>query len=100
MAGASLVVRSDGERPPAAGAAGPGRECELLDRLLANVRGGQSAVLVIRGDAGIGKTALLYYCARTGVRIPDCPDRWRLSLDPPLIFAMTKVDLVRGWRER
>ena len=56
-------------------------ECELLDRLLANVRGGQSAVLVIRGDAGIGKTALLYYCARTGVRIPDCPDRWRLSRD-------------------
>jgi predicted ATP-dependent serine protease len=39
-------------------------ECELLDRLLANVRGGQSAVLVIRGDAGIGKTALLHYCAR------------------------------------
>jgi len=24
----------------------------------------------------------------------------QLSLDPPLIFAMTKVDLVRGWRER
>jgi hypothetical protein len=56
-------------------------ECELLDRLLANVRGGQSAVLVIRGDAGIGKTALLYYCARTGVRIPDCLDRWRRSRD-------------------
>src|SRR3954467_6631091 len=30
-----------------------------LDRLLENVRGGQSAVLVIRGEAGMGKTALL-----------------------------------------
>src|SRR5436309_11315007 len=39
-------------------------ERELLDRLLDNVRSGQSAVLVIRGEAGIGKTALLHYCAR------------------------------------
>src|SRR5690349_22855255 len=36
----------------------------MLDRLLQNVRGGQSAVLVIRGEAGIGKTALLRYAAR------------------------------------
>src|SRR3954469_13710344 len=39
-------------------------EREQLDRLLANVRGGQSAVLVIRGEAGIGKTALLRHAAR------------------------------------
>ena len=39
-------------------------ERELLDRLLEDVRGGQSAVLVIRGEAGIGKTALLSYAAR------------------------------------
>src|SRR4051794_15168519 len=30
-----------------------------LDRMLQDVRGGQSAVLVIRGEAGVGKTALL-----------------------------------------
>jgi DNA-binding CsgD family transcriptional regulator len=42
-----------------------------LDRLLENVRGGQSAVLVIRGEPGVGKTALLHYCARqaSGFRV-------------------------------
>src|SRR4051795_11880268 len=39
-------------------------ERALLDRLLENVRAGQSAVLVVRGEAGVGKTALLHYCAR------------------------------------
>jgi AAA ATPase domain len=34
-------------------------EHEVLDRLLAAVRGGQSRVLVVSGEAGIGKTALL-----------------------------------------
>src|SRR3954471_13602782 len=34
-------------------------EHAVLDRLLRDVRGGQSAVLVIRGEAGVGKTALL-----------------------------------------
>jgi DNA-binding CsgD family transcriptional regulator len=36
----------------------------LLDRLLADAQGGRSGVLVIRGDPGIGKTALLRYVAR------------------------------------
>jgi AAA ATPase domain len=34
-------------------------ECETLDGLLEDVRAGQSGALVVRGEAGIGKTALL-----------------------------------------
>src|SRR5271165_4740322 len=40
------------------------RERQVLDGLLDRVRGGESAVLVIRGEAGVGKTALMRYCAR------------------------------------
>jgi hypothetical protein len=50
---------------------GRASECQMLDRLLTNVRGGQSAVLVVRGEAGVGKTALMQYCARqaSGMRV-------------------------------
>jgi hypothetical protein len=43
---------------------GRARERKALDGLLDHVREGESAVLVIRGEAGIGKTALMRYCAR------------------------------------
>lgn len=39
------------------------RECEVLDDLLASVRTGRSRVLVLRGEAGIGKTGLLEHLA-------------------------------------
>ena len=40
---------------------GRARECVALDGLLSDVRAGQSRSLVVRGEAGIGKTALLEY---------------------------------------
>ncbi len=40
------------------------RERHALDPLLDGVRHGESAALVVRGEAGVGKTALLHYCAR------------------------------------
>ena len=47
------------------------RECEALDRLLQRVRVGESSALVLRGEAGIGKTALLDYVAEqaSGCRV-------------------------------
>jgi DNA-binding CsgD family transcriptional regulator len=40
---------------------GRSRECALVDKLLSAVRRGESRSLVLRGEAGIGKTALLDY---------------------------------------
>ena len=45
-------------------------EREVLDRLLAAVRGGQSGVLVVCGEAGVGKTALLESAIRSAVGVP------------------------------
>ncbi|MFI6296544.1 ATP-binding protein [Nonomuraea sp. NPDC050790] len=38
-------------------------ECAALDRLLASAMAGQSQVLVVRGEAGVGKSALMDYLA-------------------------------------
>src|ERR1700733_16128066 len=43
--------------------AGRGTECARLDQQLADARLGHSSVLVLRGESGIGKSALLNYAA-------------------------------------
>jgi DNA-binding CsgD family transcriptional regulator len=50
-AGASLVL------------IGRGRECAKIDELLEGAVAGESGALIVRGEAGIGKTALLDYAA-------------------------------------
>lgn len=52
---------SSGERGP--GLHGRRRECARLDGVLAAAVAGESRVLVLRGEAGVGKTALLDYLA-------------------------------------
>ncbi len=42
---------------------GRGDECVQLDRLVEDVRSGESRALVVHGEAGIGKSALLAYVA-------------------------------------
>jgi AAA ATPase domain len=42
-------------------------ECEVLAGLLEGVRGGRSGVLVVRGEAGVGKTALLDYAVESAL---------------------------------
>src|SRR3954470_1733299 len=60
------------------GTRGPGfvgrtSERDVLGGLLAKVRDGESEVLVIRGEAGVGKSALLRYIARqaSGFRVVE-----------------------------
>jgi DNA-binding CsgD family transcriptional regulator len=59
-----MSVRPGGQGPGHAGGTvlhGRETECARLGEMLAAVREGESRVLVLRGDAGIGKSALLDY---------------------------------------
>ncbi len=60
-----------GLRGPARELRGRRRECDVLDRLLDAVRAGESRTLVVRGEPGVGKTALLDYLAQqaSGCRV-------------------------------
>ncbi|MEV0901666.1 LuxR C-terminal-related transcriptional regulator [Actinoplanes sp. NPDC049802] len=65
-------------------------ECAVLDGLLAEARSGRSAALVLRGEPGAGKTALLRYAwsrvavaPQDGGRVPVAPqDGGRVAVAP------------------
>jgi DNA-binding CsgD family transcriptional regulator len=65
------VVGALSKSDPRAGLVGRRRELEALEQLLKRVRAGQSQALVLCGEAGIGKSALLEQLARgaTGCRL-------------------------------
>ena len=62
------------------------RECQALDRLLESVRAGQSRVLVLRGESGVGKSALLEYLAgnASGCRVARAAG---VESEMPLAYA-------------
>ena len=48
---------------------GRASECAVLEEFLAAVRGGESRALVLHGEPGIGKTALIEFLVK---RAADC----------------------------
>ena len=54
-------------------------ECAALDGMITAVREGHSRALVVRGEAGVGKTALLEYLLETASGF-GCCGRWAWSL--------------------
>ena len=73
-------------------------ECAWIERMLEGARGGRSAALVVRGDAGIGKSTLLEYAvARAG----DARVVRALGVETELEFAYSGLhELVRPLLDR
>src|SRR6201996_879828 len=63
LCSAEPMTAHSGIEGPAAGLTGRLSEREVLDRFVADVRAGEGQALVVRGEPGVGKTALLDYLA-------------------------------------
>src|SRR6204780_3286969 len=71
------------------GLRGRGRECAALDRLVADARAGRSAVVVLRGEAGAGKSALLEFVA---ARALDCRIARAAGVESEMELAFAGLD--------
>src|SRR5215208_8196285 len=63
-------------------------ECGLLDGVIADIRRGQSRSLVLRGEAGIGKTALLEYLVESA---PDLTVARAVGVESEMELAFASV---------
>lgn len=63
-------------------------ECGALDALLQGLRAGSSQVLVLHGEAGVGKTALLDYVAQ---RATDCDVIRVVGVEADMDFAFAAL---------
>jgi DNA-binding CsgD family transcriptional regulator len=77
---------------------GRGAECAVLDDLLTAARSSSSGVLVLRGEPGVGKSALCEYAAgrATGMRVLQCAG---IESEVPVPFA-TLHQLLHPVRDR
>ena len=83
-------------------AAGPGRcpsltgrssECALLKELLSAIRRGECRSLVLRGEAGIGKTALLDYLVESA---SDVRVAWAVGVESEMELAYASLHQLCG----
>jgi hypothetical protein len=65
----------------------------VLDGLLEGVRGGRGAVLVVRGEAGVGKTALLDYAVESA---PDLRSVRAAGVEPEMGLAFAGLHQLCG----
>jgi len=68
-------------------------ECGVLDGLLQGVRRGRSAVLVVRGEAGVGKTALLDYAVESA---PELRSVRAAGVEPEMELAFAGLHQLCG----
>ena len=78
-------VRPRGRRTTLHGRAG---ECALLDDLVSAIRRGESRSLVIRGEAGIGKTALLEHLVESGSELSIV---WAVGVESEMELAYASL---------
>src|SRR5580700_3651161 len=82
------MAMHSGLRKPAGWLTGRRVECEVLDGLVAAVRAGDSRVLVVHGEPGVGKTALLEFLAGLAV---GCRVLWVAGVQSEMELAFAGV---------